>query len=314
MLQCGGFFVSGKMQYSKPPLNFSEQTQLLLSRGLIADPNELEDFLSKVNYYRFSGYLYPFRSGINEQFIKGTTFHHIRNIYDFDSELRHFTLSAIEIIEIAITRTQMVEKFTLAYGPFCYTDFGHFYPKLNIDKYQRMMDRINENSNNSKEEFVEAYRLKYSDEINLPFWMIAEIISFGLLSEIFSYLPYSVLVPISKKYNLHSAVLCSWIHTLSNIRNICAHHARLWNRKLPIRPLMPNKKYHPEFYPPNSIKTDRYVIVLTILNYLLRRINPKTSLIMDFCNLKSKFPEVPYKQMGFNENWEDLEIFDKNHQ
>ena len=86
------------MNYTKPALNFLQQAQLLIGRGLIADESELKTFLSQVNYYRFSGYLYPFRVSASDDFVPGTT---------FDQDLRSLTFSAIGIIEIAVLRTQM---------------------------------------------------------------------------------------------------------------------------------------------------------------------------------------------------------------
>ena len=61
------------MQYTKPALTFEEQADLLLSRGLLGDKDELVSILSRVNYYRLSGYLFPFRDK-NDRYKPGTTF------------------------------------------------------------------------------------------------------------------------------------------------------------------------------------------------------------------------------------------------
>ncbi len=44
------------MQYSKPPLTFPEQADLLLSRGLTGDKDVIISRLRAVSYYRLSGY------------------------------------------------------------------------------------------------------------------------------------------------------------------------------------------------------------------------------------------------------------------
>jgi len=63
------------MKYDKPPLSFEEQAGLLIKRGLITDREFLIDRLKSVNYYRLSGYLYPYRqSKSNDNFKLGTTF------------------------------------------------------------------------------------------------------------------------------------------------------------------------------------------------------------------------------------------------
>ena len=297
------------MKYTKPPLPFNKQAQLLISRGLEADEQELERFLSKVNYYRFSGYLFPFRSVDKDNFLPGTRFDYVRNIYYFDSDLRLFTLSAIEVIEIAILRTRMVEKFTLKCGAFCYVNQQNFNADLPIEKHEELMRRIKNNIDQSTEEFVSLYKTKYSKEEYFPFWMVAEVSTFGILSTIFQYLPNNVKVPLAKQYNLHSDVLESWLRSLSTIRNICAHHSRLWNRILPNRPEIPIMKHHPEFHKPTQIGDDSYFVILAILKYLLGFISPERNLLGNFCNILEKFPNITINKMGFPSNWLDYKIF-----
>lgn len=297
------------MKYTKPPTNFHEQAKLLISRGLHADLEKLEDFLSRVNYYRFTGYLFPFRSENSENYVANTTFDQIKNLYDFDTELRSLTLSAIEIIEIAILRTQIVEKFTLACGAFCYSEHKNFSRAMPESKHQEMLKKIEENINRSKEVFVSLYRTKYVNDKYLPFWMVAESSTFGLLSIIFKFLPPNVQVPIAKQLNLHSRDLISWLHSLSNIRNMCAHYSRLWNRILPVKPIIPSEKYHPEFYSPAKINNDSFFIILAILKYLLDFISPEKQIRDNFVNLLAKYPGVLINKMGFPDNWQDYPIF-----
>ena len=309
MLQCGGFwFKIVEMNYTKPPLDFNQQAQLLISRGLLANEGSLEIFLSQVNYYRFTGYLYPFRVPGTDDYQPGTTLDQVRNIYHFDKELRLLTLSSIEVIEISLLRTQMVERFTLAYGPFCYTDRNNFFSSLSVVDHQAMLAKIQQNINRSKEEFVDLYRTKYTSEKYFPFWMAVEAITFGQLSIIYRYLPMNVQVPMAKQLNLHSRDLVSWLHTITIIRNICAHHSRLWNRILPVKPSIPSRKYHPEFYLPNMVRNDSYFVVLVILKYLLDAISPGNTLIADFSALVANYPDVPLNRMGFPNNWQDYQI------
>jgi len=309
MLQCGGFLYNKQMKYTKPPTTFHEQEKLLVSRGLSADMDKLEKFLNQVNYYRFTGYLFPFRSVNSENYVANTTFEQIKNIYDFDTELRLLTLSAIEIIEIAILRTQMVERFTLSCGAFCYSERKNFHSALPVLQHKEMMGRITGNISRSREEFVSLYRTKYKNEKYLPFWMVAESSTFGLLSMIFQFLPLKVKVPIAKQFKLHSSVLISWLHSLSTIRNICAHHSGLWNRILPVKPKIPIKKHHPDFYSPVTINNDSFFIILTILKHLLGVISPENSIRDNFVNLLAKHPDVPINKMGFPEDWQDCRVF-----
>ena len=296
------------MHYTKPPLDFSQQADLLISRGLQANKKELQNFLEKVNYYRLTGYLYPFRKTNSDNFCDGTTLQQIKSIYTFDSKLRHLTFSAIEQIEISILRTQLVEEFTLHAGTFCYTN-NQFFNGLAASEHQNLLFNIDQSVKRSREEFVKNYQKKYVSETYLPFWMVAEIISMSQLSKIFHYSPNAITIPIAKRYNLHSTILKNWLHVLTVIRNKTAHHSRLWNVGLAVRPRLPIRKYHPEFYSPYPIHNTSYQSILAIMLYLLNIINTSNTLLSDFNKLLSNHPEVSISNLGLPVNWQDSPLF-----
>ena len=296
------------MHYTKPPLDFSQQADLLISRGLEASKTELQNYLEKVNYYRLTGYLYPFRKSNSDDFCDGTTLQKLKSIYSFDSKLRHLTFSAIEQIEISILRTQLVEEFTLNAGAFCYTNHSLF-TNFSKSDHQTLLLNIDQSVKRSREEFVENYQKKYVSEPYLPFWIVAEIISMSQLSIIFHHSPNAVIIPIAKRYNLHSTVLKNWLHVLTVIRNKTAHHSRLWNVGLAIRPKLPSQKYHPEFYSPYRINNLSYQSILAIMLYLLNIITPTNTLLLDFKSLLNNHPDVLISNLGLPENWEDSPLF-----
>jgi len=90
------------MDYLKEPLSFEEQADQLLKRGLIADRDVLIKRLSSVNYYRLSGYLYPFRQFESDHYLEGTRLDVVWGRYCFDRRLRVLFLDAIEWVEVAI--------------------------------------------------------------------------------------------------------------------------------------------------------------------------------------------------------------------
>lgn len=75
------------MKYTKPALTFGQQADLLLRRGLAADKTALIEKLRAVNYYRLTGYLYPFRKP-DDTFRPGTTLDLVWHRYVFDRQLR----------------------------------------------------------------------------------------------------------------------------------------------------------------------------------------------------------------------------------
>ena len=297
------------MKYSKPALNFEQQANLLIKRGLIVPEHEaLVHLLMKVNYYRLSGYLYTFKKidpiTSEESFVPGTNLDTIVQRYEFDRKLRILLMDAIERIEVAILRTQFVQAHVLRYGPFGYTDKKNYSPDLSSTEYSLLMSDVSGDETRSSEEFIKRYRTKYFEEDYLPFWMAVEIMSFGQLYTIYRKSERNIKMSIASQFGLHSIVFDSWLHTLNYIRNACAHHVRLWNRPLPIAPLFPYKKNDPNWYEPVLISNQRVFAVLTITRYLLQRIDDKTSWPGSLDKLLNEYPQVPKKMMGFPENWQ----------
>lgn len=84
----------------KPAISIDKQIQLLESRDLIVDDRVYaKEVLKRISYYRFTGYLLPFRTRQSTYHI-GTRFETIVNLYTFDSELRVHLLKLCEYIEI----------------------------------------------------------------------------------------------------------------------------------------------------------------------------------------------------------------------
>jgi abortive infection bacteriophage resistance protein len=302
------------MRYSKPALNFRQQAQRLLERGLVApDIEQLTEQLSIVNYYRLSAYWNPFKqidpNTGKERFAPNTTFETIWRRYTFDRQLRLLVMETIELVEVAILRTRMVEQFTLLHGPFGYCDPLNFNPTFDPDLYNRMLSELNDAVRRSKEEFVGRFQRKYTGEKHLPLWMAVEVMTFGQLYTFFHHMHHTEQQKLALQFNLYPKVLNSWLHTLNFIRNACAHHARLWNREIPIRPLVPKIQRNPEWHDPVSFDNRRVFMVLTLLIYLLGTIDPRSDWQARLEELLNVYPEIPLRMMGFPENWHDCPIW-----
>ena len=87
--------------------------------------------------------------------------------------------------------------------------------------------------NSSKEVFVEHFRNQYgNDHPYMPVWVATEIMTFGHVLTMYQGAPNTIKKSIAAPLGIHDGVLGSWLLSLNTIRNICAHHSRLWNRKL----------------------------------------------------------------------------------
>jgi len=302
---CGG---EAGVKYTKPALSFEQQADQLLSRGLQADRARLIEILGRVNYYRLSAYWHPFKRP-DGSFAPGTTLDEIWRRYTFDRQLRLLVMDAIERVEVAVLRTLMVEHHARKYGPFGYRDAKNFRPEFAGVAHQRMVDEIDQTASRSREPLVDHFRTKYYSETGLPLWMAAEVASFGTLFTFYRYLHLSEQKHVSSKLGLPANVLQSWLFCLNYIRNLRAHHSRLWNRELGIRPLVPDRKNLTEWHVPMTPDNRRTFAVLTLLKWLLRRIAPQSQWADRLHGLLKNYPDIPLNLAGFPSAWDSSPIW-----
>jgi abortive infection bacteriophage resistance protein len=294
--------------YKKPTLSFEQQADLLMSRGLQADRQELIAKLRVVNYYRLSGYWYPFRHPGNDAFKPNTTLEKIWRRYTFDRHLRLLVMDAIERVEIAI-KTSIIYHHSQAYGAFGYTA-PVYLPNLDNKQYSSFMIKIEEATSRSKEAFVEHFKKTYGDTHSLlPLWMTAEIMTFGMMLTMFRGIEMKLQQAIAREYYIPDKVLLSWLVAINTIRNVCAHHGRLRDRALDYTPMIPRVNKYPQWHDPVCIPQDRIFGILTILKYMMNSIAPQSGWSERFKALLGKYPEIPITSMGMPDNWRQCPIW-----
>jgi abortive infection bacteriophage resistance protein len=295
----------GKKVYHKAPLTFQEQLLLLNSRGLvIADESKAISYLQEISYYRLSAYFLPYQA-VKDKFNEGVTFEQIIDTYSFDREVRLLVFDCIERIEIAI-RTQVIYGMALHYHDSHWQDnkslfITPFYNKIGslIDPFSDLQSIISKAKTvRAPEVFIKHYIDNYSSPANPPSWMCLELLTVGELSHLFRGLKNnSDKKRIADFFGVHHTVFTSWLHTLTYVRNICAHHSRLWNRDFAIEPdklLKPVGNWLSKPFENNK----RTFYFICVLKYLLNRANPSNSLKAKLENLFTKYPTVPIQFMG----------------
>lgn len=289
-----------KLQFSKSYLSYQQQIELLKSRNLtILDSNYTLKKLSNINYYRLSAYFYPFFEQ-KDTFRKDVTFEQIMKLYYFDKEFRSLVFFAIEKIEIYL-RTQITRVVSEENGVFGYVDKDIFH---NENLHISLLEAIKSETSRSKEIFVKDFYDRYEEEY-LPVWAMVEIISFNTLSKLFANLKEPIRAKIVKGLDIKPFVFQRWLHTLTYVRNICAHHSRLWNKMLAIEPMIPkNQKLF------QNINNQKIFFVLTMILFILEKIDVEEfDFKKDLKNLLNKYSIVDIKSMGFNDSWRELEIW-----
>ena len=294
-----------KEKFLKSSLTTDDHIQFLTQQGLIIeDHNKASYVLSVVDYYRLSGYLLPFKQPHNDngarRFKPNTTFNQIWQLYQFDQELRLLVTDAIEKIEVAF-RTAIINITTKKFGPFWYMEKTHF---NNNNFHTTLLKQIDNIIQNRHEAFIKHYMNVYSEPRYPPIWMIVETLSFGTCSKLFSNIRHvNHKKDICKLFNYAPTIVDSWMRTLTYIRNLCAHHARLWNRWLVNSPLLPKHNTDRQYF--NTRSNYKFNLVAYVIYKLLQEIAPKSPWRDKLYQLFEKYEQFPGPAMGFSHNWRE---------
>lgn len=308
------------MQYNKPSLTLDDQVALLKSRGLLfQDDARVKHYLTHIGYYRLSAYWLPFEqpsaNGIdrNHQFQANTTFEQVLSLYIFDRQLRLLVMEAIERIEISV-RTNWAHAMATRHGAH-----AHMNPALFKSPWDHACDiaRVSKELQDSSETFVVHYRSKYCEPFLPPIWAVVETLTLGALSRWFKATKDTQAKhEVMQSLNMPTIeVLEQVLHALTPVRNVCAHHSRLWNRRFTLQ--LPNIKrlrgqmvieavtHNGQTQQQPARKMFNYLLIMV---YLMRCINPGSSwpkrLIDHIQTLTQQ-----QRSMGFPAGWEQMPIW-----
>jgi abortive infection bacteriophage resistance protein len=266
--------------YTKPAESYARQLVILGGRGLIiADPVFAEHCLRHHNYYRISAYRFALTvHGNPDQFLPGTTFEQLWALYDYDRQLRHLVLEATKRVEISV-RSRWAYEVGHRHGCQAYESPAIFSDGV---AHTKTLAKLDQELGRSSEDFVAHFRRTYGTN-RPPIWAICEVMSFGPTSMLYKILSEQNLRQvIADTYQLDERALGSFLHHLNIVRNTCAHHSRLWNRKFTIT-LQPPISKPPALIPsldpvptgvPNPKAPDKLYNTLVMLAHMMEIIQP----------------------------------------
>lgn len=292
---------------NKPPKTYSEQLTILKGRGL-AVPDEARALhcLAHHNYYRLSAYRFPFTiPGNPDQFLSGTTFDDLWGLYHFDRTLRQIVSEAVKRVEISV-RARWAYVLGHTHGPQAYEHVPVFrHPQRHADA----LACLDEELDRSDEVFVGHYRQRYQMR-RPPIWAACEVMSFGLLSRFYENIKRDRdRKQIANTYSLSADNLKSILEHSVYVRNLCAHHARLWNRKFTITVQLPQSS--PASVLPNLHRAEdrRLYNTLVLLTHMVGVIEPTAHwpkrLTQHITTLKPDL--LPH--MGFPADWQQRPLW-----
>lgn len=324
--------------FTKPPLTVPQQIELLKQRGLtILDEVRAERFLEVVTLFRLSPYMRPFQQATDSEhaFLPNTSLSQVIDVYCFDRELRNLVMDAIERFEVAVRAATNNHMSCSAENAHWYLDSNWFsrrydHSRLLSDLRSKMDDERRKYTRDSnhisrsrvdeslKDQRIEQRRRDnyfryYGDTYDTPdlppSWAMLEELSLGSLSRLYEGIAKDRdRKQIARRFGLPQDVLRSWLHTLTFVRNFCAHHARLWNRELSVPPQLPknNQWDMPRNQHGQPSPDRRLYIVFMMLTHLMRHVSPDSRWVTRLQDLLDRYPQLSRVAMGFPAQWQDL--------
>ena len=311
----------GTLHYDKPALSHAELLVRLRERGLqVPDTVRAERYLRHIGYYRLSPYTIPFQQGGPDHLFRdGAAFDSVLDLYIFDRALRLHVLDALERVEVAV-RTALTDHMSLSHGgPHWYIDASHFrdpkrhtsFLKIVHDTCKAQLEgaaEVNEDTLDFKSA-LEHYLTTYDTPELPPSWLMVETLTLGQLDNLIRNLGRRAdKTAVAAALGLTAPVLESWLRTYVRVRNVCAHHGRLWNVGLGVYPAIPTSP-KVSWLADRGTLTDRsrrrFYPVLISLQVVLNTIAPSSTWAQRLSDLLDAHPGVPLAGMGIPEGWRD---------
>jgi len=282
---------------------------------LFRDEINAPHFLNNISYYRLKGYWWDMQNDLtNHTFRPNTYFEDIIERYNFDRHLRLILFDAIERIEIAL-RTKMIYHLSMRYGGLWYLDTDLFNASTitingtTLTIHQHTIEELKKEFNRSQELFIKDHRNRYPNH-DADAWKILEIASMGTLSKLYKnlqhQLPEKAVIAKEMGLNLHSE-LSSWLEAITYVRNIIAHHSRLWSRNMVKRPIENLNNPIGQWFanPLTEVQTKKPFLIISSMVYLCDTVTPGHQIRAKILGLFGSNPDIPIYKLGFLNNWKN---------
>ena len=295
-----------------------EQIEILRSKGMVfEDYDKAREILMRENYFFLNGYRSPFLMNGTKRFIEGTTFEELYSLFTFDRFFRNIIFKNVLIVE---------NNYKSIYSYVLSKKYGYkekYY--LNINNFDRSKEKnrqINDLLRKLKRQIrINGYQHQATSHyINnygyIPMWVGVKVLSFGLMSELFTILKSEDRKEIADYYNLSPEKIENYMSILANYRNLCAHEDILFNHET--QKTIADTTFHLQLGIPKV--DDEYIYgkhdifaLLIILKELLTTDDFKmmmNEICYEIDKLSSKLKVIDVSKvlyrMGFPENYKQL--------
>ncbi len=296
-----------------------EQIEILRHKGLIINnENYAKEVLLRENYFFLSGYRHLFLDDSNlKRFKEGTTFEELYSLFLFDRQFRNIIFKNLLIIENnlkSIIAYRLSQKY--GYKENDYLRLKNF--DSSPEKVRQVNDLIKKMKRqirvNGKQHAATSHYL--SNYGYIPLWVLVKVLSFGIVSELYSVLRIDDRVAIAELYQLDIVTMTNYLPILSNYRNLCAHEDILFENKT--QKIIGDTIYH-QLLNIEMVdgeykygKNDLFALII-IMKHLLTEVEVKNMVIeiehaLD--NLNYNIHSISINQvldrMGFPSNWDNI--------
>ncbi|MBK2258718.1 Abi family protein [Francisella philomiragia] len=225
--------------YNKSPETTSQHIRKLEERGLyIPDYQKAVKYIEDIGYYRLSIYFKSFQSSL-DIFDEGVEFDNIIEAFIFDRKLRDIVREGLERIEIFL-KAKWVDLLSVkTQNAHFYLDSSNFYGAKIDDKtsYEINLEHFKNSLVEKKFSlYIKHYEEEYNDPKLIHCWGMVQSLTFGQMAKWFKSTDFRKckhkdvsdkvlgILGIRNIKNFNSIT-----HSLSILRNICAHYEMLWD-------------------------------------------------------------------------------------
>ena len=304
---------------SKEFKSLAEQIEIMKAKGLkILDEEKAKGILFRENYFFINGYRHLFmRSSSDKRFIPGSTFEEMYALFTFDRRFRNIIFKNVLIIENNI-KSIISYQLSKKYG---YRESDYLRPSsfsLDRKKSRQVNDLIHKMKrqiriNGSQHTATMHYSSNYG---YVPLWILVKVLSFGIISEMYTILKPEDQLQVAENYNLDIDTLAEYLSILANYRNLCAHEDILFEHKT--QKIIADTKYHAELDIPKTDneyiygKNDLFALIIILKRMLsdeeFRLLVYEIGYELDI--LDGKVESIPQEKildrMGFPTNFRDI--------
>ncbi len=305
--------------------NLDEQIEILKHRGMvIKDEDYTKAILLRENYFFLNGYRHLFmKRREDNDYLDGTTFEELYSLFLFDRSIRNVIFKYLLVIENnlkSITSYQLSKK----YG---YRERDYLKPKnftQNPDKQRQLNDllkkmkrqiRVNGSQHTATLHYVSNYGY-------IPLWILVKVLSFGIVSELYSVLKSEDQRDIAKIYGVDVDDFQTYLPILANYRNLCAHEDILFENKT--QKAIDDTIYHKLLDIPKNEddyiygKNDLFALIIIMKQMLHTEDFKNMTMELDNIiqtlnyNLTTINIDKVFKRMGFPLNWKELSKIERS--